>query len=51
MKAVTFITLVTLADLMLVTLAKLVDLKVGNRIIGLYKAVTVVTLEIRNRKL
>ena len=48
MKAVTLVTLVTLADLMrgvvmLVTLVTLVDLKVGNRIWRLYKSVTLVT--------
>ena len=43
MKAVT---LVTLADLMrgVVTLVKMVDLKLGNRIWGLYKSLTLVTL-------
>ena len=48
MKALTLVTLVTLADLMrevetLVTHVTLVDMKVGNRIWRLYKSVTLVT--------
>ena len=56
MKAVMFVTLVTLVDLMrgvvtFVTLVTMVYLKVRNKGWGLYMAVTLVTLEIRKRKL
>ena len=56
MKAVTLVTLVTLVDLMrgvvtFVTLVTMVYLKVRNKGWGLYMAVTLVTLEIRKRKL
>ena len=48
MKAVSLVSFVTLSDLMrgvvsLVTLVTLVNLKVGNRIWGVYKSVTLVT--------